>query len=144
MTTYCGQNIRKIRMAMCLSQQMLGDVIGASFVAVSNWETGKTVPHIKFRRRLIELGRLHGVIIDASMFYDPHFITDIAELYRPPPLPQAVPRVADQKRKGRPPRKDKPVNKIPPQYTERAGYSAMVNVDNANPDLGLNLDALFD
>ncbi len=50
-----GATIRKYRIKLGLSQQELGDLLGVTFQAVSNWETGKAFPDMTLITRICEV-----------------------------------------------------------------------------------------
>lgn len=57
-TTVLGKNIRTYRESTGLSRRELAKKVGVSYLAVSNWERGKAVPHA---RRMTALSQLFGV-----------------------------------------------------------------------------------
>ena len=46
MNIYLGENIKKLRKEMDLTQEKLADLIGVSFQAISKWERGESFPDI--------------------------------------------------------------------------------------------------
>ena len=61
-----GYNIRYLRKLQGLSQAQLADKLQIKQASVSNWESGKTVPEIKY---LLQLSRIFQVPMD-SLFQD--------------------------------------------------------------------------
>jgi DNA-binding XRE family transcriptional regulator len=47
--------IRQLREKMILSQIEFAELLGVSNVTVSRWETGKSFPTIKLKRKLIQM-----------------------------------------------------------------------------------------
>jgi len=47
--------IRQLREKMILSQTEFAEILGVSNVTVSRWETGKSFPTIKIKRKLKDL-----------------------------------------------------------------------------------------
>jgi len=47
--------IRQLREKMILSQTEFAEILGVSNVTVSRWETGKSFPTIKLKRKLHDL-----------------------------------------------------------------------------------------
>ena len=43
---YIGQNVKRLRGEMGITQQQLGDALGIGFQAVSKWECGFNIPDI--------------------------------------------------------------------------------------------------
>jgi transcriptional regulator with XRE-family HTH domain len=54
--------IRQLREKMILSQTEFAERLGVSNVTVSRWETGKSFPTIKIKRRLQELFSIYKII----------------------------------------------------------------------------------
>jgi transcriptional regulator with XRE-family HTH domain len=54
--------IRQLREKMILSQIEFAERLGVSNVTVSRWETGKSFPTIKIKRRLQELFSIYKII----------------------------------------------------------------------------------
>jgi putative transcriptional regulator len=54
--------IRQLREKMILSQTEFAEFLGVSNVTVSRWETGKSFPTIKIKRRLQELFSIYKII----------------------------------------------------------------------------------
>ncbi len=50
-----GKRLKQERERLGLSQQALAEKVDATFVTISNWERGKTMPGPYHRRRLSEL-----------------------------------------------------------------------------------------
>jgi len=53
----CGDDVKRLRTALGLSQMVLAELIGVSAAAVTAWETGKTSPSRENRRALAELAQ---------------------------------------------------------------------------------------
>jgi putative transcriptional regulator len=47
--------IRQLREKMILSQTEFAELLGVSNVTVSRWETGKSFPTIKLKRKLMQM-----------------------------------------------------------------------------------------
>jgi putative transcriptional regulator len=47
--------IRQLREKMILSQTEFAEILGVSNVTVSRWETGKSFPTIKLKRKLMQM-----------------------------------------------------------------------------------------
>ena len=47
--------IRQLRQKMILSQTEFAELLGVSNVTVSRWETGKSFPTIKLKRKLMQM-----------------------------------------------------------------------------------------
>ena len=46
-----GENIRRHRHALGLTQEQLGEKLGVSYQAISRWENGTAYPDIEFLQR---------------------------------------------------------------------------------------------
>ena len=56
--------VKDLRDRMVLSQNELADLLGVSFSTVNRWETGKHLPTIKIKRKLINLCKENNINID--------------------------------------------------------------------------------
>lgn len=68
-----SEQIKKLRLAQGISQDILAQHIGVSPQAVSRWETGATAPDISL---LPSLAYYFQVSVDALIGYDPKFTAD--------------------------------------------------------------------
>lgn len=83
MSTFLGDMIKKLRMTISLTQAEFSDIVGVTYVTISLWESGKGVPHLNSRKKIMELGRTHGVHFDTYMFYDAYYTTDLSATVNP-------------------------------------------------------------
>ena len=56
-----GENIRRLRRGMDMTQEQLADKLGVAYQSVSRWENGTTYPDMEF---LPALSRIFGVTVD--------------------------------------------------------------------------------
>lgn len=63
-----GENIQSLRNQAGLSQEALAEKLQVSRQAISKWETGKTVPEVKY---LLALSRLFSVSVDELLKGEP-------------------------------------------------------------------------
>ncbi len=47
-----GQQIRRERVYLCLSQAKLAEIIKVSISSINRWENDKTTPHLYYRKQL--------------------------------------------------------------------------------------------
>ena len=47
-----GQRIRRERIALCMSQEELADIIEVSTSSINRWENDKTIPHLHYQKQL--------------------------------------------------------------------------------------------
>ncbi len=62
-----GENIRRNRRLLDLTQEQLADRLGVSFQSISRWETGATYPDMEL---LPEMAKLFSVTVDELLGYD--------------------------------------------------------------------------
>ena len=67
MTTYFGENLKKLRKSKELTQETLADFLGMSFQAISKWERGDTYPDITM---LPTIASFFGVTVDSLLGTD--------------------------------------------------------------------------
>ena len=56
-----GENIRRLRRGMDMTQEQLADKLGVAYQSVSRWENGTTYPDMEF---LPALSGIFGVTVD--------------------------------------------------------------------------------
>ena len=64
MNNIIGQNIRRLRKREGLTQAALADALGCADYQVSNWETGRFLPSLRYMRALADA---FAVTVDALM-----------------------------------------------------------------------------
>lgn len=57
-----GQNIKTVRLLLCMTQYEFAEAVGASQAAVSKWEKNRGNPNASHLKRMIELGGSSGFI----------------------------------------------------------------------------------
>lgn len=67
MTTYFGENLKKLRKSRGLTQEAFADFLGMSFQAISKWERGETYPDITM---LPPIASFFGVTVDSLLGTD--------------------------------------------------------------------------
>ena len=88
MKLYIGENIRRLRAEMGLTQEMLAKRLGVSFQTVSHWETGQTYPDIEmipevasfFEVTTDELMGVEKAVLEKRIIEDWNIVNNIQDL----------------------------------------------------------------
>lgn len=64
----CGQEIKKVRMALMLQQDEFGEKIDAKIPSISNWENGRHKPRLPYLKRIKKLADENKIKFNFELF----------------------------------------------------------------------------
>ena len=56
--------IKKLREKLVVSQTELAEILGYAFASANRWENGVQEPTFKMKRKMLALGKKHGIAVE--------------------------------------------------------------------------------
>lgn len=56
--------LKELRDKLIISQEELASLLGVSLTSVNRWETGKNLPTIKAKRKIVELCKQNNICLE--------------------------------------------------------------------------------